>query len=117
MARDWVCGVDRTDLRKSLDGEDGIGQLFIYDRRASGTDEPRRIIRGEKTLLSATQMLILLTRRRDGGLRPSGVRCTGKLLKPLKTRWSAFSAFMTMAMFRLTGLSEDPTEFFGGLTA
>ena len=48
----------RTNLRRSLDGEDSIGQLLIFDRTASGNTKPLRIIRGSKTLLSTTQMLM-----------------------------------------------------------
>ena len=49
--------VKSPDLRDSLDG-DSVGQLLIFDRTASGEAPPLRIIRGEKTLLSYTQMVM-----------------------------------------------------------
>jgi hypothetical protein len=44
--------------RKSLDGDDSIGQILIFDRTASGNTKPLRIIRGAKTLLSTTQFIM-----------------------------------------------------------
>jgi hypothetical protein len=50
--------IDNANRRKSLDGDDSIGQLLIFNRTASGNTKPLRIIRGSKTLLSTTQALM-----------------------------------------------------------
>ena len=49
--------LESRNRRKSLDGDDSVGQLAIYDRTASGNTKPLRVIRGSKTLLSHPQLL------------------------------------------------------------
>ena len=51
-------GVENPNQRDSLDGGESVGQLLIFDRTASGDAKPLRVIRGDKTMLSYTQMLM-----------------------------------------------------------
>jgi hypothetical protein len=52
--------VENPNQRNSLDGDDSVGQLLIFDRTAAGDASPLRIIRGGKTMLSYTQMLMTI---------------------------------------------------------